>query len=232
MEPLGNVKTTFELKGHRSLLLALLLMILVSPALQQHATLGWLLAVMLMLVLLAAVITVARHKREFQIALVLGVLALVPQFGLLISEFEWLAIVRYLATMLFMFWVCSLLLRDIILRSRNVNIDLILGAINIYLMIALGFAFAFGLIEHLQPGLNAPERVAQRHAVATLQRLGDNGRVARRVGTCIDSQLGRLDQFRPILLEHTLNLGVQLSRAHLFVGARSAWGSNGPNSSR
>ena len=60
-----------------------------------------------------------------------------------------------------------LLLRDIILRSHSVTLELILGAINIYLMVGLAFAFMFGLIEHLQPGsfaglaekMNAPDSI-------------------------------------------------------------------------
>ncbi len=152
MKPLRHVSTNFEQKGHRSLLIALLLMILASPLLQQHVAVGWLLAVVLMLVLLTAVRTVASSRRNFQTALVLCIFALVPQFGVLFGDFFWLDIVRYFATMLFLFWVCGLLLRDIVLRSHSVTLELLLGAINIYMMVAIGFAFAYALIERLQPG--------------------------------------------------------------------------------
>ena len=59
---------------------------------------------------------------------------------------------RRAATTLFLLVVCVLLLRDIIVRSHTVTRNLILGAINIYLMMALAFAFAYGLTEHLHPG--------------------------------------------------------------------------------
>jgi hypothetical protein len=50
-----------------------------------------------------------------------------------------------------------------------VTAELILGAINVYLMIGMAFAFLYGLIEHLQPGSftglaafsGAPERVIE-----------------------------------------------------------------------
>ncbi len=38
------------------------------------------------------------------------------------------------------------------LRSHAVTAELILGAINVYLMVGIGFAAAFGLTELLQPG--------------------------------------------------------------------------------
>ncbi len=152
MKLLRKVSTDFEQKGHRTLLAALLLMILFSPFVQQYSWFGLLLAVFMMLVLLAAVRTVANEVRQYRIAVVLGVLALVPQFGVLVERNEWLEVLRFAAMTLFLFWVCGLLLRDIIVRSKSVSLELILGAVNIYLMVGIGFAFAYGLIEHLQPG--------------------------------------------------------------------------------
>lgn len=152
MKPLKEITSNFEQKGHRALLLALLTVLLVAPFVQQYEKFQWLLAVILALVLLAAVRTVANQVRQYRLALVLAVLAVVPQFGVLIERSEWLETVRYLAMMSFLFWVCALLLRDIIVRSHAVTTELILGAINIYLMMGVAFAFMFGLIEHLQPG--------------------------------------------------------------------------------
>ncbi len=149
------------------MLMTFLLLIVVSPFVQQYRGVRWLLAVFLTLVLLAAVRTVANQARQYHIALVLGVLALVFQFGTLIMHLGWFETVRYIAMMSFLFWVCGLLLCDIILRSQSVTLELILGAINIYLMVGLAFAFMFGLIEHLQPGsftglaeqVNAPDSI-------------------------------------------------------------------------
>ena len=152
MKSLKEISANFEQKGHRILLMALLMVLLINPFLQQYDKFQWLLSVILMLVLLAAVRTVANQARQYHIALVLAVLAVIPQFGILIDRSAWLETVRYSAMMLFLFWVCALLLRDIIVRSHTVTTELILGAINIYLMMGVAFAFMFGLIEHLQPG--------------------------------------------------------------------------------
>jgi hypothetical protein len=87
--------------------------------------------------------------------------ALLSQLVLLSPQWGWLATSRFVATPLFLFWVCGMLLRDIVLRSHTVTTELILGAVNVYLMIGVGFAFIYGLIELLQPGsFNGLEELA------------------------------------------------------------------------
>ena len=49
---------------------------------------------------------------------------------------------------------------------------------------------------------NAAQRIAQRHAEAALERLGNDGGGARGVVAGGDLQLVRPDQFLPILLNH------------------------------
>lgn len=152
MWPFEQVKTNFQTRGHRVLLSSLVLMIVVTPFLQQLHSFQWLLAVFVMLMLLAAVRTVSQRPREYHVTLFLAVVALLPQFGVILDSSMQVDALRHVAITLFLFWVCGLLLRDIILRSHKVSADLIFGAINIYLMVGLAFAFIYGLIEILQPG--------------------------------------------------------------------------------
>ena len=152
MKSLSETKTALQQKGHRLLLASIVLMILASPFLSVNPTLSWLLGVFLITVLLAAARTVAGPGLRFKIVLVLGFAALLSQLASLGTQWGWLATGRYVATPLFLFWVCGMLLRDIILRSHTVTAELILGAVNVYLMIGVGFAFIYGLIELLQPG--------------------------------------------------------------------------------
>jgi len=134
------------------LLASIVLMILASPFLAVNPTFSWLLDVFLILVILAAARTVAGPGLRFKIVLVLGLVALLSQLALLDPQWAWLETSRYVATPLFLFWVCGMLLRDIVLRSHTVTAELILGAVNVYLLIGIGFAFIYGLIELLQPG--------------------------------------------------------------------------------
>ena len=134
------------------MLASIMLLILASPFLAVNPTFSWLLEVILVLVLLAAARTVGGRGRWFHIALVLGLAALLSQLAVLSPQWGWVETGRYVATPLFLFFVCGMLLRDIVLRSETVTGDLILGAVNVYLMIGIGFAFIYGLIEILQPG--------------------------------------------------------------------------------
>ncbi len=152
MKPLSKTKNDLRQKGHGLLLASILLMLLASPFLSLDATFSWLLDVSLILVLMAAARTVAGRGRWFKIVLVLGLAALLSQLAILSSQWGWLAATRFIVTPLFLFCVCGTLLRDIVLRAHTVTEDLILGAVNVYLMIGIGFAFVYGLIEYFQPG--------------------------------------------------------------------------------
>ena len=61
---------------------------------------------------------------------------------------------------------------------------------------------------------HAAQRVAERHAEAALERLGDDRRDALRIVAGRDFELVRLDQFLPVLLDHDRYLfEVRLERA-------------------
>jgi hypothetical protein len=152
MKSLSETRTDLRHKGHGLLLASILLMLLASPFLSFNTTFSWLLDVFLVLVLLTAARTVAGPGLRFKIVLLLGLAALLSHLASLNPQGGWLETSRYVATPLFLFWVCGMLLRDIVLRSHAVTADLILGAVNVYLMIGVGFAFIYGLIELLQPG--------------------------------------------------------------------------------
>lgn len=152
MKPLAEVSTNFTQRGHRALLITLLLMIIVSPFVQQFTGFQWTLAVFLALVLLTAVRTVANKPHQYYVALVLAVIALLPQLGVLFDGSHWMEMTRLVSMVLFLVWVCLLLLRDIIVRSHTVTTELIFGAINVYLMVGLAFAFVYSLLEFAQPG--------------------------------------------------------------------------------
>jgi hypothetical protein len=152
MKPLSETRTVLRHQGHGLLLASILLMILVSPFLSVNPTFSWVLSVFLILVLLAAARTVAGPGLRFKFILGLGLASLLSQLTVLDIQWGWLDVTRYVATPLFLFWVCGMLLRDIVLRSHTVTADVILGAVNVYLMIGVGFAFVYGLIELLQPG--------------------------------------------------------------------------------
>jgi len=152
MNAANKVSLTYEQKGQRILLLALILLILISPFVSQHPGMSWLGSITLMIVLLAAAYAVSGRGRGFRVTLLLGVPALLSQLAEFNADNFWLETLRYSATPLFLFWVCILLLKDIALRIRTVTLELIMGSVSIYLLLGIGFALVFASIEHLQPG--------------------------------------------------------------------------------
>jgi voltage-gated potassium channel len=152
MKTANEVRATFEQKGHKLLLLTLILMIFASPFLSQDSAVNWLGPIILMAVLLTATYTVSNRGRSFRVALFFGAPALFSQIAVFTNDSFWLETLRFSATALFLFWVCFLLLKDIALRIQTVTLELLLGSINVYLMLGIGFAMVFALIEHLQPG--------------------------------------------------------------------------------
>ncbi len=152
MKAANEVRAKFKQKGHQLLLLTLMLMIFVSPFLSQNSPMSWLGSIILMTVLLTAAYTVSNRGRSFRVALFLGVPALISQVAVFTNDSFWLETLRFSATPLFLFWVCFLLLKDIALRIQTVTLELLLGSVNVYLMLGIGFALVFALIEHLQPG--------------------------------------------------------------------------------
>jgi hypothetical protein len=142
----------FEKKGHKTLLTLVLVLLVFNPFFLQFQKLHWLMVIVTVLVLLAATRTVAKVAIEHRVAMALAICAVLPHFGVLVKDSVWLEAARHVATIIFLLWVSFLLLRNIIVRSHDVTVDLLLGAINVYLMVGIGFAFMFGLIELFQPG--------------------------------------------------------------------------------
>ena len=152
MNTANEVGTTIGEKKHQLLLLMLTVLIFTSPFVSDNPAIHWLDSIILMAVLLAAVYSVSSRGGSFRVALLLGVPALLSQVAAIAVDFFWLETLRYAATPLFLFWVCFLLLKDIALNIQTVTLDLVVGSVNIYLMLGLGFALVFAFIEHLQPG--------------------------------------------------------------------------------
>jgi hypothetical protein len=152
MKSIEKTSIVLRQRGHGFLLAVMTLMIAASPFLFPDQTFSWLMDVILVVLLLAAARTVSGSGPGFVLTMMLGLVVLVSQFAFLIPRWEWLVTTRYVFTALFLFWVCALLLYDIILRSHTVTLNLIFGSVNVYLMVGLGFAFVFALIENLEPG--------------------------------------------------------------------------------
>jgi hypothetical protein len=139
-------------KSHQALLLMLLCVILAGPLVQNFRTVNWLMSFMFILVLLAAVRTMAHSLVHLWTASVLAAIAIAGQIGVLVDTAPWLQYCRDLSSALFLFTVCLALLRNIVLRSQKITQDLIYGAVNVYLMVGVAFAFLYADLALAMPG--------------------------------------------------------------------------------
>ena len=107
------------------------------------------------LVLMAAITAVGYTPTTFRLALVLGGFAFFGIWYLLIFEGSaWSGIVgkaAYISRALFEFMVLILILKKI-MKVKEITLDTIFGAINVYLLMGMSFAMIYGLIVAIDPG--------------------------------------------------------------------------------
>ena len=134
------------------LLLIQVLVLLAYPFILQFPGLRFITGFMFILILLAALRAVVRKRAHLYFTGTAAVVSIVGFIGDMLAPGVTWHVTFMLSFLLFLVFTSSLMLIDILLRSKRVDADLIYGAIAVYLMIGLGFAFAFGLVETIIPG--------------------------------------------------------------------------------
>jgi len=137
--------------GEFGILFASLLALMVLPELlPEEGAVRWQLPLLFSLVMLSALSTVSRRRREMVIAGSLLALALLPQW---IGAFGAAGVgtAGRIPLALFLIYVCGLILR-MVLSARTVDLEVILAALCVYLLLALIWAIAYHLLEVYRPG--------------------------------------------------------------------------------
>lgn len=133
------------------LLIALLVLLISAPFVEELEGGHLILSVLLSLVLLAAVFAVADRKRTFAIALVLAVPAITTRW---INHFRpdlvHPAVFLVCALLLLAFVIGHLL--HFILRAPVVTVEVLCASIAAYLMLGLMWTVAYWLVDQLTPG--------------------------------------------------------------------------------
>jgi len=133
------------------LLVALVLLLISAPFVEELEGGNLILSVLFSLVLLAGVFAVANRKRSLAIALVLAIPALTAR---------WINYVRPHVVHPSVFLVCALVLLAFvighllyfILRAPVVNVEVLCASIAAYLMLGLMWTVAYWLVDQLTPG--------------------------------------------------------------------------------
>ena len=133
------------------LLIALAVLLIFAPFVEEFRGGGLILSLLFSLVLLAAVFAVANRKRSLAIALVLAVPAIAGR---------WINHYRPDLIHPYVFLICSLMLLAFViahmlrfvLRAPVVTVEVLCGSIAAYLMLGLMWTVAYWLVDQLTPG--------------------------------------------------------------------------------
>ncbi len=147
-----KIARILEFRSYGSLLSTLLFVSLAYPVVQNYPGLKVLTGFLFVATLLVALRAVARNKRQVIIAGIITVIAIAGFIGELLGLGGGWRLAYLLGFSTFFFYSSSLMLIDILGRSKHVDADLSFGAISVYVMIGLFFAYAFALLEVLVPG--------------------------------------------------------------------------------
>ena len=103
------------------------------------------------LVLLAGLATAASHPRQLRWGAALLIPALVARWAAHLSGAEWLGVSRLVLGLLFLVYTAFVVIVDVV-REREVSLDTISGGICVYLLLGVGWALGYALVEFEAPG--------------------------------------------------------------------------------
>jgi hypothetical protein len=139
------------------LIVAILSLILIAPFLQGYIRLRILLDILFSIIFITAIFAISRKKRHIPIAIVLAVPMILSLWATYFVVSDAVFIVGRIFGILF-FAFAIVQVSQFIFRATSVTKNVLLAAIVVYLLIALMWAFIYGLLEVLQPGsFNVPD---------------------------------------------------------------------------
>ena len=135
--------------GYRFLFLSLLGLLVVYPVLSnvERAT-PWI-DLIVYLVMVAGVISARSSRRQLVVATLLGILAFIFLHLADIVSAEWVLVTSYVLGIAFFSHLAIHILRDILVKRQKVTGEMIYGALAVYLIMGVAFAFAYQLFDYL-----------------------------------------------------------------------------------
>jgi hypothetical protein len=133
------------------LFIALLLLLLLYPFFAETVKGLVFLDFLFTAVLLLGIYTTCRHKTTLIIALALGIPAMAGKWLSYFIDFPALILIGHIIAVLFFIFIIVIILGHV-LRGNIVTTDTIYGAVCVYFLIGIAWAFLFSAIETLNPG--------------------------------------------------------------------------------
>ncbi len=135
--------------GYRFLFLSLLGLLVVYPVLSNvERAMPWI-DFIVYLVMVAGILSARSSQRQLVVATALGILAFIFLHLADVVSAEWVLVTSYVLGVAFFGYLAIQILRDVLLERRKVTGEMIYGALAVYLIMGVAFAFAYQLFDYL-----------------------------------------------------------------------------------
>jgi hypothetical protein len=134
-----------------SLLISILLIFLVVPFLEVYVRRRILLDVIISIVLISAIYSVSRNKHQFVIGSFIALTAFALRWIVYFEMIPSLNIASDISGVVFFAYAAIVILFNVF-AEKEVTSDVINGAGCVYLLLGLMWAFAYAVLESIQPG--------------------------------------------------------------------------------
>jgi hypothetical protein len=152
MSKMDHIRIGPKRIGHfRFLLGAIVLMFVLRPFLEDYARVGLLTDIFFVLILLAGAHAFSKRGKAFFVALVIALPAVLLEVTSFFSSSDPIAIMKRIAFALFLAYILVIILSHIF-REKEVTEDLITGAVCVYLLLGMVWAFVFYFLELAHAG--------------------------------------------------------------------------------
>ena len=139
-------------RGYRYLFLSLILILLAFPLVKEYAPGRFLLDIFVSFVMIASMMAAVRTRTSLHIGLVLLSILLVARWAESVTNAPLLVFLSLILTTIYWSYVIVEILIDIFLYRSKVTGGMIYGALSVYLLIGLAFAFAYTIVDIVVPG--------------------------------------------------------------------------------
>ncbi len=138
-------------RGLAFLFLSLLILLVTYPLFEDREAAAIVLDVVLSVVLVSSTYVVSHQRKVLWVALALGLPTLVSWWAVRIVGSPNVDIVGLSLSIAFFLLVIAVILRAMLSRS-DVSVDVIFGAMSVYLLIGLTWTFIYAIVEISNPG--------------------------------------------------------------------------------
>lgn len=137
--------------GYRILLATFMVMLLVSPILIRFVAIEWLITLLVYSSFVVGLLIISHNTGHFRSLLFLVVCAFCFDVSRYFTSSIFLMFMSFLIDVILYAYLASLILNDIIFKQKKVTVDMIAGAVCVYILIGILFAHIYILIQYLEP---------------------------------------------------------------------------------